>query len=255
MRCQSFSGFFGGLPFSSTRHAILKRQDFFVRPLIGITVGSDQYGFRLKRDYAFAVARSGGEPLLIVPVCSDIPRIAEIVDALMIPGGGDILPEYYKETIIVPPECLEFTERDRTDFELALLHEINKKQKPVLGICYGMQLINIMFGGSLYQDIGHQTGSDRCHKNGEHDIKITGFFLPGPEPFSVRINSSHHQAIKTLGKGLEVFAEAEDGIIEGIYLKEHPYLIGVQWHPERSCDTLSLKILSLFIEKAERNRE
>ncbi len=238
-----------------------------MRPLIGITAdmgpsknrkvgggGSDDLLFRLKRDYVSAVARAGGSPLVLVPVFDDIPRIAGLVDGLLVPGGGDIPPEYYNETAVVPAACLELAERDRTDFELALLGEVNKKQKPVLGICYGMQLINVMFGGSLYQDIGRQTGCGQGHKDGQHGIRITGHFPAGLEPLYLTINSSHHQAVKTLGSGLEVFAEAEDGIIEGIYYPRHPFLAGVQWHPEQGCDALSLKILALFIERAKENR-
>ena len=226
-----------------------------MKPLIGITADSDNRLFRLKRDYVSAVAHAGGSPLVLVPVFDDIPRIAELVDGLMVPGGGDIPPEYYNETAMVPAVCLDFTERDRTDFELALLREVNKKQKPVLGICYGMQLINVMFGGSLYQDIEHQTGGGQGHKYGQHGVRITGPFPAGLQQLSLTINSNHHQAVKRLGSGLEVFAEAEDGIIEGIYCAHHPFLAGVQWHPEKGCDTLSLKILALFMESAKANRE
>ncbi|HXW68556.1 MAG TPA: gamma-glutamyl-gamma-aminobutyrate hydrolase family protein [Dissulfurispiraceae bacterium] len=239
-----------------------------MRPLIGITadmastkklkIGEewrDERFFRLKGDYVSAVVRAGGVPLVLVPAFEDIPGIAELVDGLMVPGGGDIPPEYYNETAMVPPACFEFAERDRTDFELALLQEINKKQKPVLGICYGMQLINVMLGGSLYQDIGHQRGGGSAHKEGRHGIRITGHFPAGLQPQSLIINSNHHQAVKTLGRGLEVFAEAEDSIIEGVYCTQHPFLAGVQWHPEQECDTLSFKILALFIEKAKACRE
>ncbi len=216
---------------------------------------SDDSLFRLKGDYVSAVVRAGGSPIVLVPVFDDIPRIAELVDGLMIPGGGDIPPEYYNETAMVPAVCMEFAERDRMDFELALLCEVNKKQKPVLGICYGMQLINVMFGGSLYQDIGHQKGGGQGHKDGRHGLRITGPFPAGLKELSLTINSNHHQAVKTLGSGLEVFAEAEDGIVEGIYCASHPFLAGVQWHPERGYDTLSLKILALFIERAKAGRE
>ena len=226
-----------------------------MRPLIGITADNEKGIFRLKPDYVSAVVSSGGTPLVLVPVYNDIPRIAEIMDGLIIPGGGDIPPEYYNENVTVPSSCIKLAERDRIDFELALLHEAYKIQKPVLGICYGMQLINIMFGGSLYQDIGHQIEGAPDHRDKQHGIRITGHFPVGLHSASMTINSNHHQAIKTLGRGLDVFAEAEDGIVEGIYCAGHPFWVGVQWHVEKSSDTLSLKILELFMKQAAAERK
>lgn len=221
-----------------------------MKPLIGITADTDKGIFRLKPDYVSAVTRTGGTPLVVVPVCDDIPRITEIIDGLIIPGGGDIPPGYYDETSTVPASCLDPAEKMRIDFELALLREAYRKEKPVLGICYGMQLINVMFGGSLYQDIGCQVEGFPDHRNRQHCIRVTGPFPPGLHQSFLTISSNHHQAVKTLGSGLEIFAEAEDGIVEGIYRAHHPFWVGVQWHAEKGVDDLSIKILELFMKQA-----
>ena len=227
-----------------------------MRPLIGITADSDGPFFRLRRDYPSAVSSAGGIPLVLVPVTDAISHIADVIDGLLISGGDDLLPEYCNEVIECRAE-MKFVEKERTDFEITLLREVRKREKPVLGVCYGLQLINVAFGGTIYRDISCERREALDHKNSRHVITAAGSFIEsiGLLPQKFEINSNHHQVVKTLGSGLEVFAEAEDGIIEGIYCPHHPFLAGVQWHPEKGCDTLSLKILALFIERAKADRE
>lgn len=229
-----------------------------MKPIIGITADMDENIYKLKQDYVSAVEKSGGLPLILAPIIDNASRIADIIDGLLLPGGNDLLPEYYGEDISVPLEKLKFVKKERSDFEIAILKEIAKRQKPVLAICYGMQLVNVVFGGSLYQDMEMQVKGAVNHKTGQHAIKIDEsscsiFNIPQSAIRSQQlVNSSHHQAVKVLADGFEVFAVSEDGIIEGFYKKDYPFFICVQWHPERIFyDKLSLGIFETFIKQAK----
>jgi len=231
-----------------------------MRPVIGITCDIKDNFYRLRQEYVAAVENAGGLPIIIAPASSGIREIADLIDGLLLSGGGDMHPECYGEDISVPPECLNLAEKQRIAFELALLQEVVKKRKPVLAICLGMQLVNIAYGGSLYQDIGLQMDNAFDHQK-EHKIRIieqSDCMTPGTVPIlrlpcimglrfaasvnrdsPLLVNSSHHQAVKKLGDGLDVFAMSEDGIIEGFYKKKYPFLFCVQWHPERSLELRS----------------
>ncbi|BCB96500.1 anthranilate synthase component II [Dissulfurispira thermophila] len=229
-----------------------------MKPIIGITADMDENTYKLKHDYISSVDKSGGMPLILAPIVDNIGWIADVIDGLLLSGGDDILPEYYGEDILVPPEKLKFVKKQRSDFEIALLREIVKRQKPILAICYGMQLVNIAFGGSLYQDIEMQMKGAISHKAGQHKIKIdeTFFSILNISQFAISnpqfINSFHHQAVKRLADGFETFAISEDGIIEGFYKTAYPFFICVQWHPERMFyDKLSLGIFEAFIKQAK----
>ncbi|MBI5641620.1 MAG: type 1 glutamine amidotransferase [Nitrospirae bacterium] len=162
-------------------------------------------------------------------------------EGFVIPGGRDLDPLLYHE-------CRKYSIREedarRVSFEFSLLSKIMRLNKPVLGICYGMQLINVYFNGTLYQDISSQVSQAMIHTEGFHRITITD--NPFMKAGCFTVNSSHHQAIKSIGKTLKPIAYSEDGIIEAYYLPHHSFLLGVQWHPERMHDKMSEGIMNTF---------
>jgi putative glutamine amidotransferase len=164
---------------------------------------------------------------------------AKHLDGLVLQGGFDIAPESYGETPLKPEWA---GDRVRDVYEMELLHEFIEAGKPVLGICRGLQLINVALGGTLYQDIGSQMqGALVHHSDKEYDKNLHGITIEPesglarlyPDVHTVQVNSIHHQSIKTLGRELVAEAYAEsDRVVEAIRLRGRNYVFGVQWHPE-----------------------
>lgn len=161
------------------------------------------------------------------------------LDGLVLQGGADVSPLTYGER----PTKAEWTgDRVRDVYEIELVRQFVAARKPVLGICRGLQLINVAFGGSLYQDIPEQHANPIVHYHpdayDQHFHAITfvagsGLAVRYPDVYSARVNSIHHQAVRTLGKGLSAEAlSVPDGIIEAIRWNGPGYVLGVQWHPE-----------------------
>ncbi|HKQ04729.1 MAG TPA: gamma-glutamyl-gamma-aminobutyrate hydrolase family protein [Blastocatellia bacterium] len=229
------------------------------RPIIGITVGID-HGERLraghdylyvKRAYAQAVAEAGGQPVLVSAELEPA-AVAEICDGLVISGGDDIPPQLYGERPTAPmrPES-----RERIAWERQLLDHFSQTATPLLGVCYGMQLINVHFGGTLMQDIRTENPSAFDHGGGErataHEIKTAvDSFLRPLFGEAVMVCSTHHQAVARVAPGFRVAATAEDGIIEAI---ERDHLLAVEWHPE--ADQTGAAIYRLLVERAAAHRQ
>ena len=216
------------------------------KPVIGITVDLEGEYFRIKHHYALAISRSGGIPVLLPPA-GDPELYVEKIDGLLISGGADLDPAYFHEERL--PQ-VKLVARERSDFEISLLKEMVSLLKPVLGICYGMQLMNVAFGGTLYQDIESQLQTMIDHRTGSHIVAITENRSMGKGTFSV--NNTHHQAINRAGEGLSIIARSPDNIAEAFCREDYPFLVGVQWHPERQLEEeLSKGLFCSFIEAAK----
>lgn len=236
------------------------------RPRIGLTMRLElaTRRFYLGRDYSEAVEAAGAVPvhLSLIPDENYIHSAIEGLDGVLLPGSdSDVDPHLYGEE---PHPKLGQTvpEKDKTD--LIVLGEAERVNLPVLGICYGMQSLNVSRGGTLIQDIESQVADHIKHEQGvprdrnSHGIEIEeGSVFSGLEAFSasdgtLRVNSHHHQAVKTVGENLRASAWAKDGIIEGIEdIRDDRFVVGVQWHPELSwtTDPLSRDVFKVFVER------
>lgn len=211
-----------------------------MQPFIGVTCNPNSSLEKNQWDYRYylqAIEAAGGAPRLISsPEAFDYLRPQ--LDGLVLPGGCDIHPDFYGEE---DHSLLEKCNRDLDELEFRLFSWALQEDMPVLGICRGMQLINIALGGNLYQDIGTQypgslehrmRGKSRAHRVLVQKESLMEELLGG-EPFWM--NSRHHQALKDLGKGVQITGLAEDGIAELCEVRGYRLIIGAQAHPEEIC--------------------
>lgn len=224
-------------------------------PLIGITCatyaeGRDWSAYDLYCDhrYALAVEAAGGHPVLLAIAHRKevMRRYLEKIDGLIIVGGLDIDPRLYGET---PRTRTTVAFRKRTDFETWLYRAGEQRKLPIFGICYGMQLINVLEGGTLYQHIYPRRGIPRVNHAGRGDGTHRVRVIPGTRLSRLlgisraTIATEHHQAVRDLAPGWIPTAIADDGIIEAIEKPEAPQILAVQWHPERTPSSAATKRL------------
>lgn len=241
------------------------------RPVIGITTDLDlgisqqsispgRCYYILNKNYVTAVEKSGGAAFLLP--CSSEEEIIEIylekIQGLIVSGGVDLDPVYYGEE---PMPGLGAVNPERTNFEIMLTKRALKIDIPILAICGGYQLLNVVAGGTLYQDINSQISEILNHRQRAprwypfHSVKIhknTKLYEIFKEE-KIRVNSRHHQAVKKVAKDFIVAAEAEDGVIEAIENPNLKFCVGVQWHPEDMFerDYYSQILFKTFIKYCE----
>jgi len=220
----------------------------YERPLIAISTGGTNNLPRQPELYLQAVEDAGGGAAFIGPEAGIMDYMRDCQGFLM-PGGRDIDPLLYNEDKVWD---LDLEDVKRVSFDLDLFRMAIRQGKPVLGICYGMQLINVAMGGTLYQDIGKQRERAVNHREGSHAVQVdvNPFIAAG----RYVVNSSHHQAVKEAGRGLKAFAFSPDGIAEAFYSPDCRFVMGVQWHPERMKNMISERVFSSFVGACSERR-
>ncbi|MEB3198720.1 MAG: gamma-glutamyl-gamma-aminobutyrate hydrolase family protein [Candidatus Sericytochromatia bacterium] len=219
--------------------------------------------YLISQDYCKALISAGAIPVFIPPVGDAmIPSLVESLDGILFSGGVDINPKEYDEAA---HPLLGDLDLERDSFELALFaHVWHKTSLPVLGVCRGLQLLNVALGGSLWQDLPSQRPSPVHHSQRDHRYKAVHPVRVDPEsylgqilPKVIAVNSLHHQGIKDLAPGLRASAWSPDGLVEGVEAVDHPCRMAVQWHPENLAGSYPefLRIFERFIDFARQARE
>jgi len=225
---------------------------------IALSVSKDEKAKGVQSPYFRALTQAGAAPHdieLLEPGDRQRLRAADF-DGILFAGGRDVEPRRYGESTKYNNVKVD-AERDQ--FELALLRQAQERRLPILGICRGIQLINVRYGGTLYQDLASEWDSKIQHRQSGSRAEAThSVVLTDPESHlaevfrgSCPVNSLHHQAVKRLGRGLKVTARAEDGLIEAVEAADdYPFLMAVQWHPEEMVELPEQrKLFEIFLNR------
>ncbi len=238
------------------------------KPVIGVIPDFDSgsknsYSTRphyaVRQNYLSMLQESGAAPILLPYDKSSTAQYCDMIDGLMVIGGFfDVDPAEYGEEILNDTVILN---KVRSDFEFDFIKNYLDLNKPILGVCNGMQVINTIRGGNLIQDIACEKEDYMIHEQskvknkedasiGYHEVTIQKDSLIYDIIKSEKIitNSSHHQAVRSAGKNLEVSCRTDDGIIEGIEDKSHKFCVGVQWHPEFNVSSADKKLFDHFVK-------
>ncbi len=235
------------------------------KPIIGI--GSDVQATPGKRERAFvyttyteSLRRAGAIPVLIPPQPENALDIVEELDGILLAGGDDCDPAIYGEQ--AHPSVEPMDPRRQTN-DLTLAKVARERGIPTLGICLGLQVMNVAAGGTLVQDIDSQMQTDIHHASEPEDRARHSVVVEQGTKLAailgsrnLHVNSSHHQAIRKVPEDLRITAHAPDGIVEGLEDPRHPFYVGVQWHPEdMKGETSASAIFGAFVEAARKYHE
>lgn len=236
------------------------KRSFNKSPLIGVTPLWDaaRQSVWMLPDYLDGIKAAGGIPIVLPLDLSDedAERIVETCDGFLFTGGQDVSPDLYGMNDATGT-IVSSLERDH--LESLLLSRALLADKPILGICRGLQFINAFMGGTLWQDLPSQHPSEIIHRQGKpydaptHQVTLSGDLQTLLGKDILEVNTLHHQAVKDLGSGLTPMAIAPDGIIEAAQLPGKRFVWAVQWHPEYlfRTDKDSLAIFSCFVERCK----
>ncbi|MCG7335709.1 gamma-glutamyl-gamma-aminobutyrate hydrolase family protein [Sporosarcina sp. ACRSM] len=230
-----------------------------MKPVIGITTDVDKDGKHLlNNNYVQAIIRAGGLPFIIpIGIEGDSAQVADLIDGLFLTGGGDIDPLLFGEE---PHPNLGQVTPARDIVELELARQMMNCDKPILGICRGLQVLNVAAGGTIYQDIykqhaqpilQHHQKAPTGHATHYVQLKKGSFLEELAGSGRILVNSFHHQSLKDVPEPFSVTGVSTDQIIETIESAQHQFVIGVQWHPERLAengDSVSMGIFNRFIQ-------